>query len=285
MKAVVVVFLTVSLLPALAADDQVAESVFLKGSEIYSTKPGATEARQLTTDGLKKGLLVPSKDRRRFAFVRDAKGSSLGDLVVMQPDGTTVREIRFRPPEAHVSGMRFIEGLEWISDQRLVVSGSVNPSTGEYVLVDIGTGKEVGGYLTDGFAWAASPDGSHAAYVGYVPHFTPEEKRRPQFCLDSECGFDKPFERYPGPTPHLEFTGPPVWSPDGRAAAIVAENYDTKAESVIVRQVGGKPLTFAVPAGADGGVRFSWEGKNLIIRAGNKEWQLESGASEFTRTK
>ena len=167
MKAVVVVFLTVSLLPALAADDQVAESVFLKGSEIYSTKPGATEARQLTTDGLKKGLLVPSKDRRRFAFVRDAKGSSLGDLVVMQPDGTTVREIRFRPPEAHVSGMRFIEGLEWISDQRLVVSGSVNPSTGEYVLVDIGTGKEVGGYLTDGFAWT--------------------RQQRPRDCQDGNC--------------------------------------------------------------------------------------------------
>ena len=201
----------------------------------------------------------------------------------MRPDGTTLREIRFRPPEAHVIGMRFIEGLEWISDQRLVVSGSVNPSTGEYALVDIGTGKEVAWYAVDGPAWAASPDGSHAAYVGYVPHFTPEERRRPQFCLDSECDFDKPFHGYPGPTRHLEFEGPPVWSPDGRAAAMAAENYDTKAESVIVRPVGGKAVEFVAPPEASGSVQFWWEDKSFVVRAGNGEWRLESGASKFTR--
>jgi hypothetical protein len=279
---VIATFLTVSLLPAFAAGDQAAESVFLKGSEIYATKPGTTEARQLTADGLQKGSLVTSKDGRRFAFVRDSQGRALGDIVVMQPDGTTLREIRFRPPEAHVIGMRFIEGLEWISDQRLVVSGSVNPSTGEYAVVDIGTGKEVDGCLTEGSAWAASPDGSHMAYVGYVPHFTPEDSRRPQFCLDSECGIDKPFGGYPDPTRHLEFEGSPVWAPDGRAAAIAAENYETHAESVIVRPVGGKPLEIVVPPGAGGSFGFSSEGKNLVIRVGNGAWRLESGATEFT---
>jgi hypothetical protein len=119
------------------------------------------------------------------------------------------------------------------------------------------------------------------AYVGYIPHFTPEDRRRPQFCLDSECGIDKPFGGYPDPTRHLEFKGPPVWSPDGGAAAIAAESYETNAESVIVRPVGGKPLEFAVPPGAGGSVRFSWEGKNLVIRAGNGAWRLESGATEF----
>ena len=55
-------------------------------------------------------------------------------------------------------------------------------------MIDVETGKEVAWYLVDGSAWAASPDGARAAYVGYVPHFTPEESRRPQFCIDDECG-------------------------------------------------------------------------------------------------
>ena len=130
LRAVIAASLTVSLPPALAGGDQAAESVFVKGSEIYCTKPGTSEVRQLTTDGLGKGLLVTSKDGRRFAFVRDCQGRALGDIVVMLPDGTTLREIRFRPPEAHVSGMRFIEGLEWISDQRLVVFGKREPIHG-----------------------------------------------------------------------------------------------------------------------------------------------------------
>jgi len=105
-------------------------------------------------------------------------------LVTMRPDGTLLRQVPFRPAEAHVSGMRFIEGLEWISDRDIVVYGSLNPSTVEYAVVDLQAGKEVRSHLVDGYRWAASPDGSHAAYAGYLPHFTPEAERRPQLCFD-----------------------------------------------------------------------------------------------------
>jgi hypothetical protein len=194
MRAATVASVTlVLLLLAGANGHQVGLSIFLKNSEVYVGTPGSGDARQLTDDGRAKGLLVQSKDGSRFAFVRESKGE-LADIVVMRPDGTGFREIHFRPVEANVSGMRGLEELAWISGQRLVAAGSVNPSTAEYAVIDTETGKEVGGYLVDGFGWEASPDGSHVAYVGYIPHFTPEASRRPQFCLDDECSFGTPFK-------------------------------------------------------------------------------------------
>ena len=259
---------------------QAGQSVFLKNSEVFVGTPGSGEARQVTDDGRPKGLLAQSKDGGRFAFVRESK-AELADILVMRSDGAGLREIHFRPVEANVSGMRGVEELEWISDQRLVASGSVNPSTAEYAVIDVETGREVAGYLVDGFGWEASPDGSHAAYVGYIPHFTPEASRRPQFCLDDECTFMKPSRNYQRADVHIEFTSKPVWSSDSSSVAITAENYETKAESVIVRPVGGRPLELAAPPGAEGSLQTSWDGNVLVVRAGSHAWRLEPGASAF----
>ena len=165
----------------------------------------------------------------------------------------------------------------------LVASGSVIPSTAEYAVIDVETGNEVAWYLVDGFNWAASPDGSHAAYVGYVPHFTPNESRRPRFCLDDECPRLQPSGGYRKAGVHLEFTSKPVWSSDGAAVAIAAENFETKADSVIVRPMGGKPVEYAAPPGVDGPFQVSWDRKALVARAGSHAWRLEPGASAFAQ--
>jgi len=263
---------------------QAGQSVFLKNSEVYVSAPGSGVARQLTDDGRPKGLLVQSRAGSRLAFVRESKGE-LADIVVMRPDGTGLSEIHFRPVEGDISGMRGVEELTWISEQRLVASGSLNPSTAEYAVIDVDTGKQVAGYFVDGFDWEASPDGSHAAYVGYIPHFTPEASRRPQFCLDEECTFGSPFRGYPGPKVHVEFTSKPIWSSDGSAVAITAEDYETKAESVFVRPVGGKPVEFTAPPGSEGGLQMSWNETSLVVRAGTHVWRLDHGASAFILSK
>ena len=281
MRATIVFAAIIGLLLSFAGASgyQASQSVFLKNSEVYVGTPGSGEARQLTDDGRPKGLLVQSKDGSRFAFVRESKGE-LADIVVMRPDGTDLREIHFRPVDANVSGMRGVEELEWISGRRLVASGSVNPSTAEYAVLDVETGKQVAGCFVDGFGWEASPDGSHMAYVGYIPHFTPEEDRRPQFCLDNECSFGAPFRGYPGGAKvHVEFTSKPIWSSDSSAAAIIAEGYQTKAESVIVRPVNGKPVEVAAPPDSDGALQVSWDGKALVVRAGSRAWRLDPGAT------
>lgn len=276
---------TAALLPAPRDNREVAESVFVEDSEIYARYAASADSYQLTSDGTPKGSAALSKDGRRIAFLSDAHDRALGTITIILADGTRLREIAFRPVEAHISVMRFVEGLEWITDRRLAVSGSVNPSTGEYAIIDVETGKEVAWYLVDGPAWAPSPDGTHAAYVGYTPHFTPHEDRQPQFCIDDECSFDHPFRGYPRPPRHIEFTTKPVWSPDGTAVAIAAEDYATKATSVIVRPLQGNPSEYAVPPGADAELKISWDGTALVARTATQAWRLDRGASALSPSK
>lgn len=263
--------------PAFAGNPE--QRVFVKDSEIYVTERGSAEARRLTSDGIPKGFPALSADGSRVAFVRTAE-KAMGDIVALSADGTLLHEIRFRPQGSGTSGMRFIEGLQWMSNKFLVVFGSVNPSTTEYAVVDAESGKEVSGYMVDGYGWAVSPDGSHVAYVGYVPHWTPVERRRPQLCIDDECLFDKPSRGYPAYSVHVEFTRPPEWSPDGTAVAIAAEEYKTKVKIVIVRQLGGKTLQYA-PPGAEDGLGMAWDQKALVVKTANGNWRLEPGTATF----
>ncbi|HTX39585.1 MAG TPA: hypothetical protein VME43_31415 [Bryobacteraceae bacterium] len=286
MRRIAIAAVAALLAPVLGfASGLVAKSAFVKGSEIYVTTAASSQARQITSDGLGKGNVVLSKDGSRIAFTRDTEIKELADIIVMQPDGTTVREIQFRPPGENVLGMRFVEGLLWISDQRLSVYGSMNPSTAEYAVIDVTTGAEVGGYYVDGFTLAPSPDGSHVAYEGYIPHFSSEADQRPQLCLDDECDFGKSRRGYPATDRHVEFTSDPDWSPDGTKVAITAEDYTTKAQSVIVRQIGGKTAEFAVPPEAGGGLQFSWQDNTIDITTGNGEYKLQPGTSVWFRVR
>jgi len=264
---------------AVSASAQVAHSVFLRNSEIYITADGSSEPRQLTGDGREKRQLVQTKDGSRFAFVRESQGVK-ADIVVMEPDGKMVREILFRPVEETWIGMRWVEHLQWISNQRLVASGSVNPSTSEYAVIDVEAGQQVTGYFVDGFAWAASPDAAHAAYVGFVQHFMPEANRRPQFCIDDECNLDK-SSGYPAPDVHLEFTSAPLWSDDSKAVVMIAEEYGTGTERVIVRRLGGMPFVLIARPGLEGNLTAAWDGQAVVLRAAKRVWRLEPAASAF----
>ena len=266
-------------------------SVFVKNSEVYVAQPGQKEARQLTADGLPKSLPVWSKDGTQIAFQRGAQGRAMAELVTMRPDGTPIRSVLFRPLDSHIEGMRFIEGLGWVSDHRVVAYGGVNPSTVDYSIVDLAVGKEVGWYGVDGFLWAASPDGSHAAYVGLVPHFTPEADRRPQLCFDGECGMSESATGapalktggYPNTRMHLEFGTAPVWSPDGTAVAIAAEDYNTKARDIVVRPLEGRASVYPLPDGVTDPLQVVWGSEGLAIVAGDHCWRLPARASAFVR--
>jgi hypothetical protein len=79
----------------------------------------------------------------------------------------------------------------------------------------------------------------------------------------------------------VEFTSLPIWSPGGAAVAILAENYDTKADVIIVKPLHGKPAEFSLPPGADDALDFSWDHETLVAHAGKRTRRLEPGSSEF----
>ena len=259
---------------------QAVPTAFLRSSEVWVRGSGSTEERQITNDGTQKFLLVQSKGGGRLAFLRSSTVAMV-DIVVMSMDGSLLKEIHFRPVAENAVGMRGVEHMEWISERRLVVSGSINPSTGEYAVLDAETGAEVKGNLTDGPNWVPSPDGEHAAYFGFIGHFTPDSERRPQLCLDDECGLGEPHG-YPQDV-HVEFSTSPEWSTDGSAVAILAENYDTHANSVIVRHPQGKSLNIPTPKGAEDNLGVNWDGDVLILSSSNGKWKLEPRASDFVQ--
>jgi hypothetical protein len=282
MKMTICTLLIVRLMPSASAfdDAEVAASAYVKASEIYVVMAGSGETRQITKDGVGKGDVVLSNDGRRIAFVRETHLKELSNIVVLQLDGKVLQDIHFRPEEANILGMRYVEGLEWMTNRLLVVSGSVNPSIGEYAVIDVSTGKEVADYVVDGYTFTPSPDASQVAYERSIPHFTWEEHRRPQLCLDDECG-PTPAARggYPSPNRHIEFTNKPVWSPDGTKVAVTAEDYTTKEQSVIVREAGGKTAEFAAPQEVGAGLSFGWEDSTIRIKTANGEWKLQPGKS------
>jgi hypothetical protein len=260
-----------------------APAVFLKDSEVFVRDAQSGTVRQLTNDGVPKRLLAPSGSGSRIAFVRDSPGV-LADVITMRIDGTGTREIRFRPTEATVLvGMRFVEILKWIADSRFALAGSLDPSTCEYAVIDADSGAEIGSYLTDGFSLVVSPDGNHVAYIGQIPHFMPEERRRPQFCLDDECVFDQPYRGFQRSGAHLEYRSSAIWSPDSSAVAIAANDYESDVESAIVRRLAGKHLQFTAPT--EGHLHLSWDDRALVVLAGNQTWRLDPGRETFSRLK
>jgi hypothetical protein len=291
MRATLAILVGAQLTSALAAPspDEVAKAAFVKGPEVYVTTSSSGEPRQVTSDGLKKGFVALSKDGTLIAFTRETHLDELSCIVVIRHNGAVINVIHFRPAEANIRGMRFVEDLQWITNDRLLVSGSVNPSIGEYATLDVHSGKEVGGYVVDGFSLSPSPDWSHVAYEAAVAHFTDEVYRRPQLCLDEECGpSPSALGGYPSRDRHVEFIGRPLWSPDGTRVAITAEDYTTKAQSVIVREPGGKTTEFTPPpeAGVGGAkLTLSWQDNSIYIRTSNGEWKLQSDTATWLRMK
>jgi hypothetical protein len=274
--------LLVLALLGMSADDPWVESVFVRNSEVYATYAAAA-TKQLTNDGLRKGFAVASGDGKHIAFIVEDR-NSLGRLVVMTPDGARHLDSPLRPLEANVSGMRFIEKLEWLTNDRLVFSGSVNPSTGEFVVVDIRSGKEVQDYFVEGFHWAPSPDGSHVAYFAYIPHFTPTESRRPRLCIDDECGsIDAPQKGYPAGTRRFDFEGDPVWSQDGTQIAILAHDYEKNADLIVVRKLGGGTIEYPTPVAGGASPSISWQRSRLLVHSGRDLWRLNADESALVK--
>jgi hypothetical protein len=216
--------------------------------------------------------------------VRDSQARALADIVVISSAGKTLREISFRPAGSNVSGMRFVEELQWISNQRLAVSGSVNPSTGEYAVIDIRSGKEIDWFGADGYSLVPSLDGKHVAYEEQVPHFTPEEEHRPRLCIDHECVFGKPGARdYPVSPRHVEFLTFLVWSPSSSAVAIAAEDYQTKKLSLVVKPLEGKPSEYALASSSTAGIQISWAGETVFVSSEDGSWKLEPNGTALIR--
>lgn len=161
-----------------------------------------------------------SRDGSRIAYFDDADpGSALAWLVVIDPQGRALTRLPIKPLAAGEvrSGMRFVESLEWLGSDRVVASGSLNPSSTESLVFDLGRNAVVAEYMDDGRGASFSPDGRHVLLVEGAPHFTSGDTRAPVLSLNGQAVLA-------GLPVDLSAIGPVRWSADGTRFALTARD-------------------------------------------------------------
>src|SRR5579864_3801410 len=208
--------------------DRAAKVAFVKNNEIFVAK-GDLQPTALTHSGVPKSLPVWSRDGSKIAFLEKTDSKrALGTLVVIDERGHQMAKIMVRPVEkAPPQGMRFVEDLEWLDNNKVAVSGSINPSLVETAVIDLKSGAEVDSLYDDGGGPTFSPDGIHVAYQTGMPHFSPEESWHPTLTVDNHPVF-------PDAGSHVRFLTAPQWAGDSSAVAIVAQNYAGTTINVVV---------------------------------------------------
>jgi len=211
------------------------------------------------------GVRLPlwSKDGELVAFVENAPPSqALAILHVVDRYGQSFLSLPIKPVVAGEvnSGMRAVEALQWIDSHRIAVSGSVNPSTQEVLVVDLQRDAVADEFIDDGGGVSFSPDGKHTAQLTGAPHFTPSANRRPVLRVDSKD------ISLPSTVDAASF-GAPLWSPDSRSVAIPMK--DATGRDVVAHwQPQGLRIVRLPAATASNPTRTDlfWSGNTLQLR-------------------
>jgi hypothetical protein len=201
-----------------------------------------------------------------IAFIEPAKPlEALGRLVVIDEKGTEISESLVHPisPDGgNLTSMRFVESLEWFGDQALVVGGSINPSTSEYLVFDVSSRRLVYEFYSDGAAPAFSTTGKDLAYTSGCPHFSPLEQCDWKLFLDG-----KPLELAKVGLPILDFTVGPSWSADGRSLSAIykaATQGKEQSQNVLFWRE-GDVSTITLPADPNAKFQTSWQADELFV--------------------
>lgn len=144
--------------------------VLLRGNDLLSAKPDASDVRILVKDNVRKEDPRWSPDRKkimyRVAGAKTRNPQTHANLVVMTSDGSPLRSIPVLAMESDgtiVGGMRFVEESGWLSNTALYAMGSANPWIAEYRILDADTGRVTGAYFGTDFATCAAK--GQVAYI------------------------------------------------------------------------------------------------------------------------
>ncbi len=137
-------------------------------------------------------------------------------------------------------GIRGCEEFGWINNSRIFCEGTINPSTGVYLVFDARSGRELHELL--GGPFTPSRDASHIASFGNVPHFSTEEEKSDSIEIDGGHVYppDTDRERH-------WFRSGLAWSPDGRQVAVADHRQTDKSLWLVVASVMGGVSEYRVP--------------------------------------
>ncbi len=245
---------------------QEVRTVVISGNQI-AVGTGAGPFTRLTHDAAPKTLPLWSKDGTRISYVEEkADPSTLAKLVVIDASGRFQSSAPIKPVASGEvrSGMRFVESVEWIGPYRVVVAGSVNPSTTEYDVIDLSNGATTDEIYDDGAGASFSPDGLHVAYVTGAPHFAAPDQNMPTLNIDGTPVRNESDGK-------LEFAGRPVWSSDSTRVAVAVLDRERHAYGLTIAEVPATQGTAAtaslvpLPFKGEAATSVYWVGNRLYV--------------------
>jgi dipeptidyl aminopeptidase/acylaminoacyl peptidase len=241
LRAVVVVFIVLGSLPALASDDATnCRTLYVKyGHELWISEGGSS--RLVASDTL--GIQTPrwSPNGSSIVYITDARETQeiVGDVIVFRLRGGVRRTIARLTLADH---LKAVMRVGWHGDEHVWIEGHVNPSTNIYYEWSVSSHKKpVRQLLGSRFTW--SPDSAHIAYVERSYQFGPDAAKPAGIAVDGHIAWS--------PAPAEWIASPLAWSPDARSVAFVTTSgaaYSTLR--VIDATSGVAQQTLQIPAEA-----------------------------------
>ena len=208
------------------------------------------------------------QERQRLVIYTDAGVlTTVAHVWLVEPDG------------ARRAGIRGCEAWGWVDESRIFCEGSINPSTGVYLVFDAETGAELHELFGGHFVW--SPDRSHLASLGNVPHFSAVEEKTDSLEIEGKRVYPAENDRR-----HHWFRSDLVWSANSRRVAVVDYRTEDRTLWLVVASAGRvillRKLPWMLPRGdrpPERTVVLRWEGQRVIIGYGRRRQMVGVPAS------
>jgi hypothetical protein len=260
-----------------------------RDGEIWLTRDGSPPT-PITSDGCEKGRGPEwAPDKTKFVYFTNTtvdKPQCPTEVVVLSADGVRLTVI------PGLDRGNAVMQVDWMGNDRVGVDTHINPSRGQYRVVDIRTGKEVASYF--GYGFRPSPDSKHVAHAGGGPHFSPPFAQSDYLMVDDLIIYPRalgsePYVRPPDPTDRLlyrdihTFGTELAWSPNGTQIAFIEKVCDWRADNfgsyygkeenehwwlIVVSAAGGTPVRTPLPELHGGDVTLRWSGEVRVMVEG-----------------
>jgi hypothetical protein len=164
---------------------------------------------------------------------------------MVYPSGKVLKEFSLAAT-SDWDGCGAVMKIDFLDSRRIGFHCHINPSLGEYTTMDPSSGQMLRHWL--GFAFTWSPDKSHIAHHGWIPHFSPPFAHSSYLQIDDQTVYPPEaitgasvsegphgarlemhaIEKWGGLYRNIHEFGQFFWAPDSKKAAFIDRVYDWK---------------------------------------------------------